>query len=115
MRTEGCVQRKDSLKCNELFYSLLFTFCLQNSNFKISFDGVPLFQRGDNITKPRLVTSKGFGIRKKRPLESVLSLTSCVTLVSFLTSLSLNFFIYKSGSITVFISLACEEYMQQCI
>lgn len=60
----------------------------QNSNLKISFEGVPLFQQEDNMTKGIAVGNRNLGIRKKRPSMSVLLLTSHVNLLSFLTSLS---------------------------
>lgn len=76
MKTDGSAQCMESVKCKEHFYSLLLMSPPPNSNLKISFDEVLLFQRRNNITKLRVVKSKGFGGRKKRPLESILSLTS---------------------------------------
>ena len=87
MNTDGCANASVILNernCFAHFFSV-------NSDLKISFDWVPLFQR-DNITKSRLVRSKNFDNRKKRLLESSLFTDQLCDLGQFYYFSKLRFF-----------------------
>ena len=90
MQTDGCANARVILNVRNCFAHFFFSI---NSNLKISFDWVPLFQRRrDNITKSRLVKSKNFDTRKKRLLESSLFTDQLCDLGQFYYFSKLRFF-----------------------